>query len=364
MKGLYKLIFLGVALFVFASPASAVTSIDGCVNWNAYCEGLSIAVGLGWNPLNQAAVNEFRSDCTLSSASYTVNIIGVGSVGVGGLTTYTWRPLNPNTVYQWKVISNYQCNLPYRTGSISTILYSFTTPDCNQPPIKPTTLETWNHCTFQELSLPTFHWIYSDPDSDPQQAYEIRIDNDSSFTIPDPEEMTASGGASTAYTPLSVSWRAWANWNTNYWWIVRVKDSHNNWSPWSDANIFLTPDHAYPWPDFNWTPEEPAEGEVVVFNPDLTQVYGGASISSYLWTITHGTGIYVEGTTNSSQYPNVLFSTTDNRMKVQITDSSGYSCQSSEKDIFLTMPLPEYKEIPPVSFWQKIFSMILNFFKV
>jgi len=72
----------------------------------------------------------------------------------------------------------------------------------------------------------------------------------------------------------------------------------------------------------------------------------------------------VEGTTNSSQYPNVLFSTTDNRMKVQITDSSGYSCQSSEKDIFLTMPLPEYKEIPPVSFWQKIFSMILNFFKV
>lgn len=236
---------------------------------------------------------------------------------------------------------------------------------CNNFPNVPSdTNETWDNCTFQELSLPIFYWTYSDPDGDPQQAYEIRIDDDSNFAIQDPEEITASGGSSVAYTPLVADWRDLASWNTNYWWIVRVQDDQGNWSDWSDVNIFTTPNHAYPWPDFNWTPEEPTEEEVVIFNPDLTQVYGGASISNYLWTIVSGTGEYVGTTTNISQYPNILFSTIENTIKLQVTDSSGYSCESSENIISVTLPLPEYKEVPPAGWLYKIFSIIFKLFRV
>ena len=234
----------------------------------------------------------------------------------------------------------------------------------NRSPVAiPVIDEMWNNCTFQELSLPIFNWTYSDIELDPQQAYEIRIDNDSDFTVQDPEEITASGGSSVAYTPLPADWRDWANWNTSYYWIVRVQDNQDNWSDWSNSNIFRMPNHAYPWPDFTWTPEEPVEGEIVIFNPDSTQVYGGSSISSYLWT-TDDKVKYKEKTSSNSQYPNILFSEIENPISLQITDSSGYSCESSESIMSVTLPLPEYKEVPAVGWIQKIFSIIINLFKI
>ena len=49
--------------------------------------------------------------------------------------------------------------------------------------------EEWDHCEPKELSTPKFYWTYFDQDdvplgSDPQTAYEIEVDNNSSFVAP------------------------------------------------------------------------------------------------------------------------------------------------------------------------------------
>ena len=223
--------------------------------------------------------------------------------------------------------------------------------------------EEWNHCSIQGLSIPTFYWTYSDPDGDPQTAYEIRIDDDASFPpTPTLDEFTDSGGAATAYTPIPSAWRDWMDWRTNYWWIVRVKDDHGNWSAWSAANKFRTPNHAYPWADFFFTPAEPSQNEVVIFDPDTSQVYGGASIATYLWAVTEGTGTFVDETGIASQYPHIVFTTQINKVRLGITDSDGYFCECVEKGLTAELPLPEYREVPPIIWLQKVFAGVIDFF--
>lgn len=224
--------------------------------------------------------------------------------------------------------------------------------------------ETWNHCSIQGKSVPVFAWNYSDPDGDPQAAYEIEVDNNAAFAAPKFNHLVNS--PSTSYA-LDLShdddsdWISELAWNTTYFWRVRVKDSPGNWSEWMTPDELKTPFHAYPWPDFEWIPQEPNQGEAVLFDPDSSQAYGGTEISSYLWTITEGAGEFLEDTDSSSQYPYVSFSTADNKMRLRVTDSDGYSCQSSIKDITAQLPLPEYQEAIPVSWVRQVLASIADF---
>ncbi|PIQ05882.1 MAG: hypothetical protein COW72_02430, partial [Candidatus Nealsonbacteria bacterium CG18_big_fil_WC_8_21_14_2_50_37_10] len=122
----------------------------------------------------------------------------------------------------------------------------------NQPPYKPTPSDgngvSWDHCSVQALSLPTFRWNYSDPEGNPQAGYQIRIDDDIPAT---PEFTDSKDSLSHSYTPSSTSWGNWMHWNTDYWWMVKVKDNQGNWSDWSDPTQFSSPLHAAPWPDFS-----------------------------------------------------------------------------------------------------------------
>jgi hypothetical protein len=239
----------------------------------------------------------------------------------------------------------------------------------NDPPDRPTKVgagETWNHCSIQGKSVPVFAWNYSDPDGDPQASYEIEVDNNASFAAPKFNHLVNS--PSTSYA-LDLShdddsdWISELAWNTTYFWRVRVKDSYGNWSVWMTPDELKTPFHAYPWPDFEWFPQEPNQGEAVLFDPDSSQAYGETEISSYLWTITEGAGEFVEGTDSFSRYPYISFSTADNQIRLRVTDSGGYSCQSSAKEITAQLPLPEYQEVPPTGWIQKILAAISEFFK-
>jgi hypothetical protein len=109
-----------------------------------------------------------------------------------------------------------------------------------------------------------------------------------------------------------------------------VQDIHEAWSDWSQTYSFQTPLHAYPWPGFSWLPTEPNQDEVVIFDPEQSGV-------NYLWTVTQGEGTYADSTGPTNENPHIIFSTPDNKIKLRVTDSVPYSCESEEIDLEANM---------------------------
>lgn len=255
---------------------------------------------------------------------------------------------------------------------------------CNGAPLKPVPPEShpsgedWDHCLFWGVSLPTFYWVYSDPENDLQVGYEIRIDDDTDFSVIDGDEYlcegeVCSGGASVSFTPMTVAWSDWMDWNTPYWWIVRVQDSLNNWSPWSDANQFVTPLHAYPSPYFTHDPLTPTAGEEVTFL-DSSVCYnpGGSSYSCgdnaenrYQWDFEDDLVIDCDSDIDSFCLGNATTTYDqdgDYVVRLQVTDSLGTCETTGDTPIFTTLPLPEYKEVPPVTLFKKMIALAFKFF--
>jgi len=208
---------------------------------------------------------------------------------------------------------------------------------------------SWQHCTFVDQSLPTFHWTYSDPDSDLMAAYEIEIDDNAAFQAPKFNHL--ANVASVEYNlnlrqddedpdNLPPSMQDYVlDWNATYFWHVRVKDSKGAWSSWSQTQQFKTPQAPYPYSGFTWEPQEPNINEVIVFTPD------DLTASAYLWEITSGSGEFVDGTTAASQIPHIKLTSTANSIQLTATDAKG-SC-SQEEDLTAWYPLPKYKEVRP-----------------
>lgn len=238
--------------------------------------------------------------------------------------------------------------------------------------------ESWDHCVFQELSLPTFHWTYSDPEGNPQVAYEIRIDNDSDFTVVDGDEyrcggQTCSGGSSIAYTPVSADWSDWMAWNRANWWIVRVQDNYSNWSPWSDANQFVTPLHPYPSPDFTHEPSIPTAEEEVLFVDSSVCYSAGPTpylcknnlATRYQWDFEDDLSIDCDSNINSQCRGNATTTYIESGnylVRLNVTDDLGACDTTGDTPISTSLPLPEYKEVPPIIWLKKLFASFIELF--
>jgi len=193
--------------------------------------------------------------------------------------------------------------------------------------------ETWNYCS--DSRNPTLGWNYSDPDSDPQESYQLQIDDNSGFSSPeiDTGEVFSSG---TSYHPTGTT----LGWGTAYYWRIKVKDDQDNWSDWCAPTCsFATPLHAYPEPDFNWVPSNPSALEPVNFI-DQTTFYNGGN--SWFWTFESAVPV-----SSVLQNPIATFSDQGNwDVTLEATDGDGFMCPIT-KAVNVAEPLPEWREIKP-----------------
>jgi hypothetical protein len=216
-----------------------------------------------------------------------------------------------------------------------------------------------DYCGITSYPPVRVRWQFSDA-GDSQSAYQIQA-----FRASDGFKVVDTGKKScidcSAYVFQSAGEQL--AWNTSYNWQIMVWDSSDLPSVgWIGGPSFTTISHAYPTPNFTFLPSNPAIEEVVIFT-NTSQAYGGATISSNFWTITQGAGTFVDGTSANSSNPHIKFSTRDNRIKLQVADSSGYNCET-EKIISATPPLPEWWEVPPVSWAKKFLAFITGFFRI
>ena len=192
----------------------------------------------------------------------------------------------------------------------------------------------WACCS--DSLRPTVEWKYSDPDNDPEESYQVQFDDNSNFSSPEYDSGIVNSD-STAYHPIGAEFE----WNTRYYWRVRAKDNHGNWSNWGTSSLlsFKTPLHAYPEPDFDHTPISPLVNQPVQFS-DKTVFY--ADPASWKWTFEKGFPA-----TSTLQNPVASFSDKgDWDVTLKATDVDGYSC-SETKTIHIGLPNPIWREIHP-----------------
>ncbi|MBU0476704.1 PKD domain-containing protein, partial [Patescibacteria group bacterium] len=190
-------------------------------------------------------------------------------------------------------------------------------------------------------------WEFDDldnipPGADPQSAYQVQIDNNSDFSSREVDSGKVSSLSET-YAPVNLSS------NTTYYWRVRVWDNsdlisdcgHSEGWCYPSPDSFLT-DHAYPYPDFSWSPESPSVDELIRFK-DETDFHGSDPVT---WTWDWDFG---DGEISTDQNPtHTYISSAD--YDVILTACDGGRCCATEEGVNMVnvqLPLPDWREVAP-----------------
>ncbi|NQU82597.1 MAG: hypothetical protein HQ539_01485 [Parcubacteria group bacterium] len=230
----------------------------------------------------------------------------------------------------------------------------------NDPTVSNLSVNQGDYCVL--AFRPTFSWVFDDEDGDPQDAYQVQIDDDLQIWANplidscEPASGTcASGNVAQSYSPASPSS---FNYKTTYYWRVKVWDNRGGESEWVSGQ-FTTPDHKYPGPDFEWTPQRPSDGELAqycstaqgVCVSDVSDCYavGGGQIScsgsSFTWTFPPGTEFSTSTNVNSENPTAKINESGWQDILLNIDDGVG-SCTAS-KSIRISSPLPKWQEVAP-----------------
>lgn len=198
-------------------------------------------------------------------------------------------------------------------------------------------------------------WTFYDPqDGGAQSGYQIQIDDNSNFSSVNYD----TGGVSSGIKERYIAVGSQINFNTTYYWRVRVYDSQGAWSNFATGSSFSTPAHAAPAPSFTASPEHPSAGEAVQFTSTST-TSGGASITGYEWSFAGGTP-----SSSNAESVAVTFATEgEQAATLRVTDSDGISC-STESSVTIEQKLPDIREVPPLSAFGNFFSGVVDAFVV
>lgn len=220
-------------------------------------------------------------------------------------------------------------------------------------------------------------WTFSDPDAGASQsAYQIIVNTSNSisdplfdsgkclgYNNPSAKCKVDNGAAGTTNFPLNAA--DGLNYNTPYYWWVRVWDNYDlasglkqyDTTPDTDNDdgnplTFTTYKHEMPEVSFSWFPANPSQGEEVKFT-DTSQVYltsapdtavnCAAALCDWLWTVPEGASI----DDTAAPTPTIIFDSAGSfTVMLTVTDQDGYYASHSEI-INVNAKLPIWREVKP-----------------
>ncbi|MDP3954078.1 MAG: PKD domain-containing protein [bacterium] len=179
-----------------------------------------------------------------------------------------------------------------------------------------------NYCFFGP-SRSIISWSYSDPDGNPQSAYQVQIIRVSDGAVIYDSGKQASNTASHAVSPPGIFPPGTLSYATTYRAQVWVWDSTDSQSSPANSPSWATPAHAYPDVDFSWSPFNPSVNQTVQFI-DETVFSDGSSDASRQWLWNFG-----DGATSTLKNPTHTYGA-ENIFNVVLTatDASGFQCNS------------------------------------
>jgi len=228
-------------------------------------------------------------------------------------------------------------------------------------------------CTSSER----FQWNFTDAeDLAVQTGYRLQVSADAVFTSPiqfDSGQVTS--GSEDVFIAISTSpigefddgdadGDGQLAFSTTYFWRVEVFDSEGAGSGYVNGSSFITSLHPYPTPNFSWDPAEPSEDEDTQMT-DETVFDAASAPQSWNWTFPVGTSPL----SSTLQDPIVVFGSTGSQnVTLLVTDgalaadgNSGTGQCSITQNINVLLPLPEFIEIPPVTFWDNTLQYFFAF---
>ncbi|MBI2674457.1 MAG: PKD domain-containing protein [Candidatus Yanofskybacteria bacterium] len=203
----------------------------------------------------------------------------------------------------------------------------------------------------------TVGWDYSDPSGSPQSAYQVQMDNQSSFNSPEVD----SGKISCENCRSFYGGLGALQFNTTYRARVRTWNLSDSPSAWREADScsgtgcqpngsWKTPSHAYPQggnPPFSWTPLNPSINNPIQFT-DNTVFDPASNNKQWSWTFVPAGG---GSGSSSEQNPQYTFNETGTyQVTLKARDNavpSGQFCAWPTAAINLQKPIPIWKEIAP-----------------
>lgn len=289
---------------------SGCTYAKSVNSWSECENGTSVATSINWETLPGNCPSNI--DTTRSCCAYISSVDNWGVCENGISTALDWQE---DTLY------NQSCpeSLPLEQRCAPTAS-NMELEDNYCVPIS--FLFSWSYDGFRE-----------------QLAYQIQLASDVYFNniVKDSEKINSSSQNYRLSEELPY--------NTNYYWRVKVWDSEEMESEWSDTEQFSTPGHKYPLVDFGYVPESNIRKETEVQFFEEINIFDGLANTNPFWTFEDATP------QKSNQSDPIVFfqSNGDKQIILQATDSDGFSC-SWQKTVTVGSGIIKWLEINPWSF--------------
>lgn len=239
---------IGYAKITYKSYGNLISSI--------FDSGLG---GTFWNVINWTKSLSFGTNITIAVRNGDTS---VPDASWAPWSTEMWNETGSSISLPRGRYIQYRATLTTTNQSVTPILSEVNINYTLNTALPPTLVSPQNDIMTTD-NTPSFEWVFSDNEGDFQSGFSVQIDDDPSFTNVDYSSGIVNSG-SFLWTPSSsIADGTW-------YWCVRVKDSYDVWSEYSN-NWTLKIDTTPPWiTDIRINPVPQEVYEIVNISANIT----------------------------------------------------------------------------------------------